>query len=257
MTSRNTHAGLALVGLALAACSGSPSPVTTVSIDAPTDATTDARASVSGSVRTGPATSTAASSPTPSPAATSASPSSQVVSAHLSYGWHWPGDPAVPGTVTHGPTSPSVPQLLRIGVGRHPGDPGQPPFERLSFTFSQGFPSYHFDLHDTLVGDAAGQRVPLRGDDVLRIVFQVAQAHTDAVPTTSSILTQPARPIGYSRIADYAQGGDFEGYLTYGIGITRAVRQSAQQYQVRASEFEQVAPGGQHLYVVAFDVDTR
>jgi hypothetical protein len=56
-------------------------------------------------------------------------------------------------------------------------------------------------------------------------------------------------------MADYAQGGDFEGVLTYGIGITQPVEHSNPQFPVRAYEVETVTASGPHLYTVAIDVD--
>jgi hypothetical protein len=56
-------------------------------------------------------------------------------------------------------------------------------------------------------------------------------------------------------MAGYAQGGDFEGVLTYGIGITRPVPHSNPQLAVRAYEVETVTAGGQHRYTVAIDID--
>ncbi len=56
-------------------------------------------------------------------------------------------------------------------------------------------------------------------------------------------------------MADFAQGGDFEGVLTYGIGITQPVPESNPQFGVRAYEVETVTAGGQHHYTVAIDVD--
>jgi hypothetical protein len=64
------------------------------------------------------------------------------------------------------------------------------------------------------------------------------------------------RPFGYPWMTDFAQAGDFEGVLTYGIGVTRPVLQSNPQTLVRAYEVETVTPAGQHRYVVAIDIDT-
>jgi hypothetical protein len=58
------------------------------------------------------------------------------------------------------------------------------------------------------------------------------------------------------RPADYAQAGDFEGVLTYGIGYTRAILHSNPQTPVRAYEVETVTAAGQHRYVVAIDIST-
>ncbi|MGH3270892.1 MAG: AMIN-like domain-containing (lipo)protein, partial [Trebonia sp.] len=104
------------------------------------------------------------------------------------------------------------------------------------------------------VSDPSGNVIPLGGQGVLKIVFTEAQAHT-ADGTRSSIAAQPAPRIGYDRIADYAQGGDFEGVLTYGIGISWPAGPSNPQIAVRAYEVQTVTDGGRHLYTVAIDVD--
>ena len=84
-------------------------------------------------------------------------------------------------------------------------------------------------------------------------MFTQARAHT-ADGTRSTIIAQPGRPIGYPWMTDFAQAGDFEGVLTYGIGVTRPIPHSNPQTSVRAYEVETVTASGQHLYVVAIDI---
>ena len=57
-----------------------------------------------------------------------------------------------------------------------------------------------------------------------------------------------------NRMVDWAQGGDFEGVLAYGIGIAPPVPHSNPQFPVRTIEAEKVNAQGQHLYIVAIDV---
>jgi hypothetical protein len=211
-----------------------------------------------------PSASTSAAAPsraaTPSQAATPGQPSSgtpsqaRVLSSRLAYPWHWPNDVAAPGRVTHAFAVPPVPELVQVSVGSHPGSPGERPFDRMSFTFTTAFPGYRFEFASKLVSDPSGKVIPLDGQDVLKIVFTPAQAHT-ADGTRSSVISQPAPRIGYQRMAGYAPGGDFEGVLTYGIGITRPVLHSNPQSAVRAYEVETVTASGQHRYTVAIDID--
>jgi len=63
-------------------------------------------------------------------------------------------------------------------AGDHPRDPGERPFNRMSFTFNVAFPSYRFEFVDNLIGDGSGKPIPLKGIGVLRVVFNGAQAHT-------------------------------------------------------------------------------
>lgn len=207
-------------------------------------------------------TSTAPSSPSgrpavssrPSSGASSPATSTQVLSSRLAYPWHWPNDVTRPGHVTHASAVPPVPELVQISVGNHPGMTGERPFNRMSFTFTTAFPGYHFEFASKLVSDPSGKVIPLDGQGVLEIVFTGAQAHT-ADGRRSSIMSWPAPHIGYQRMADYAQGGDFEGVLTYGIGITWPVEHSNPQIAVRAYEVERVTASGQHRYTVAIDAD--
>ena len=189
----------------------------------------------------------------PGSATVSPSPSSQVLSFRLAYPWHWPNDTAMPGHVTHASSVPTVPQLVQIKVGSHPAASGERAYNRISFTFTSAFPSYKIAFTGNLVADGSGKVIPLGGQGVLKIVFTGAQAHT-ADGTKSSIISQPSSSIGLPRMTDYAQAGDFEGVLSYGIGITWPAGHPSQQLPVRAYEEETVA-GGQQRFIVAIDID--
>ncbi len=230
----------------LAACGGQPGqPAAQPSPSASTSAAAPSRAA------------TPSQAPTPGqPSSGTASPaqSARVLSSRIAYPWHWPNDVSAPGRVTHAPAVPPVPELVRISVGSHPAESGEPPFNRMSFAFTTAFPGYRFEFASKLVSDPGGKVIPLDGLGVLEIVFTRAQAHT-ADGTRSSVISQPAPRIGYQRMADYAQGGDFEGVLTYGIGITWPIPHSNPQFAVRAYEVETVTASGQHRYTVAIDID--
>jgi len=234
----------------LAACGQAGQPVA----GSPSSATTSVAASGQPST---PAQSPAVSqpaasiaSPSPSP---SASASGSVLSFRLAYPWHWPNDAAMPGHVTHASPVPPVPELVQIRVGSHPAASGERAYERISFTFTNAFPSYRLEFAGKLVADPGGKAIPLRGQGVLDIVFTGAQAHT-ADGTKTSVISQPAAGIGFQRMTDYALGGDFEGVLSYGVGIAWPAGHAGQQLPVRAYEQETVA-GGQHRYTVAIDID--
>ncbi len=244
--SRTTAAAvtLAFAGLLAltSACGGQPGPP---AAGASPSATTSASAA---------APSLTASPVPPSAGAPSPATSAQVLLSRLAYPWHWPNDVTTPGRVTHAAAVPPVPELVQIKAGTHPAAAGQRSFNRMSFTFTTGFPSYRFEFTGQLVSDPGGKVIPLEGQGVLEIVFTQAQAHT-ADGTRSSVISQPAPHLGYERMAGYARGGDFEGVLTYGIGVTWPVSHSSPRFAVRAYEVETVAPGGQHLYTVAIDID--
>jgi hypothetical protein len=178
-----------------------------------------------------------------------------VVSARVEYQWHWPnGDPKA--VVTHNPAVPPVPELVAIGAGDHPNDPGERPYNRMSFSFTNAYPSYNLEYVNQIEADGSGSPIALPGYGVLRVAFTPAQAHTQD-GTASTILSQPASNLGMTRMHGYAQAGDFEGHLTYGIGITYPIRESNPQIEVRAYEVTYVNAQGVYRYVVAIDVDAR
>ena len=189
------------------------------------------------------------------PGSVTASPSSSshVLSFRLAYPWHWPNDAAMPGHVSHAAYVSPVPELVQIKVGSHPAASGERAYDRISFTFTNAYPSYQIAFAGKLVADGSGRVIPLGGQGVLKIVFTGAQAHT-ADGTKSSVISQPSSSIGFQRMTDYAQAGDFEGVLSYGIGITWPGGHSNPQIPVRAYE-EGTVVGGQHRYTVAIDID--
>jgi hypothetical protein len=245
-SARTTAAGVALaiavVPVALAGCGSQPAAPAAAPSSTPA-----ATAPVS------PAT-TPAPAQTPGPGVAPQAPAIRVVSSRVAYPWHWPNDVTMPGLVTHSYPVPPMPELIQIRVGDHRAEHGQPPHNRMSFTFTKAFPRYHFEWVGQLVSDASGKVVPLAGTDVLKIVFDQARAHS-ADGTRSTIASEPGRPIGFAAMTDFAQAGDFEGVLSYGIGVTRAVLHSNPQTLVRAYEVETVTAAGQHRYVVAIDIN--
>ena len=204
-------------------------------------------AAPAGATSAPPATRAATASPAPVP-----SPTGTVISARVSYSWHWPNDVSQPGLVAHPVSVPPVPELVAISAGEHPRESGGLPYNRLSFTFTGAFPSYQFRFVSSLVSNPSGRTVPLGGKGVLQVTFRPAQAHSAA--GHSSVVTQPPTDLGFTRMVDWAQGGDFEGVLTYGIGVNWPVAHSNPQFPVRAVEVEKVSAQGQHLYVVAIDI---
>jgi hypothetical protein len=249
-----TSRALASVAIALmltlapvAACGGRGSGPQAGNPPSPTQS--DASPTLSPSVST---PNTPTKPPTSPPTATG--PAGHVVSARVAYRWNWPNDADRPGSVTHNQHVPPVPALVAIGAGDHPNDPGERAFNRMAFTFDTGFPSYRFEFQDKLYADGTGAPIPLAGLDVLVVRFQVAQAHSAGGGST--IVSKPPAGIGYERIVSYAQGGDNEGVLTYGIGITYPNPHSNPQIGVRAYEVERVNASGQHRYVVAIDVES-
>jgi len=201
------------------------------------------------------------STPLPAPVTSPAVPPSSpavaagtIVSSRVAYPWNWPNGQMWPGNVRHTYRVPPVPELIAVRAGHHPAAAGERAYNRLSFTFTHAFPTYEFQFVSQIVADGSGKPVTLAGNDApLRVIFRNAQAHTDS--GAPSILTRPPAHLGLSRMVSWVQAGDFEGVVTIGIGIDRPVPHSNPQFPVRAYEAEKVTAQGQHLYVVAIDID--
>lgn len=158
-----------------------------------------------------------------------------------------------PANVQHTYPVPPLPRLIAIAAGDHPAQSGQRHYNRMSFTFTSAFPSYHVAYADALTSDPAGRSITLAGNGVLTVIFRQAQAHTAQGAT--SIQSKPSAHLGLTRMADWAQAGDFEGLLTFGIGISWPVPHSNPQIPIRITEVQQITSQGGHVYVVAIDVD--
>ncbi len=230
----------AVVLAALAACGSKPAPAGAAGSPTPAASPTPSAS----------ATATPH-SPSQSPSAAPA-PTTKVLSWRVTYQWHWPNDVAHPGKVRHAQAVPPVPRLIAIRVGDHPRDPGDRPYNRMSFTFTTGFPSYSFQFVNPLVGDN-GQTIPMDGVGSLKVTFRDAQAHKASGST--SVTAQPPAHTELSRMISWAPAGDFEGVLSYGIGVGWPIPHSNPQLVVRASEEEIISAQGGHRYIVAFDVD--
>ena len=128
-------------------------------------------------------------------------------------------------------------------IGDHPGD--QPAYTRMTFAFEGAWPSYEIAYQRSLTKDGSGEPVSLPGNSILRITFTDAQAHDDQGRTTA----RPGTTLGFPTLKGYAVAGDFEGHVTYGLGIQVAPN-SDQALPIRVGEL--VRADG--TYVVAVDV---
>ncbi|TFC17372.1 hypothetical protein E3O19_06235 [Cryobacterium algoritolerans] len=72
---------------------------------------------------------------------------------------------------------------------------------------------------------------------ILRVVFHTVQAHTE--DGQSSVVSSPPAFVGHKAITRYAPAGDFEGYVSYGIGVGRP-KASTPNTRVRVYEVERI-----------------
>ena len=159
--------------------------------------------------------------------------------------------PTTTVTISHSVTPPPLPYLVGIYVGEHPE--GTPPYQRISFYFRVGFPTYGFSYVPSVLSEGQGAPIPLSGNAFLRVGFVDAQAHDDAGHPT--VTASPANQIGYSTLRSYGFAGDFEGHLTYGLGLQTAPN-SDQVLPIRGGELKKPDGSGDFFYVVHVDVQS-
>ena len=262
--------GLATVLLLVAAAGCSPSPPqpsasASASATGSGSATAAGSASASspgssGAATTAPAGNGSSAEATPPADADETSPAAngdRVISSTVTHDWAVPSADAPFRTAHQNPVplapppAEPLPELFTIGAGQHPA--GTPPYDQLSFRFTGAFPGYEISFVPELRADGSGKLIPMPGTGaILKVVFRGAQAHT-ADGTASTITDSPAPAIGYRALTSYAPAGDFEGVLSYGLGVGRPGT-PAPQTKLRVYEVERIEQG-RHLYVVAIQLD--
>jgi hypothetical protein len=213
---------------ALVACGPSPSPASSPSpVSSPS--------SLAPAVPSSPASS----------AVPASEPSSTVSDYKVTFGF---GVPSGTISIAHPFTPPPLRTLVAIYVGNHPDE--SPAYQRMSFYFRGGLPSYRIGYVPSVVSDAQGAPIPLPGNAFLRIVFTDAQAHNDS--GGSSVVAAPPSSIGYQNLKGYAPAGDFEGHVTYGLGLQVAPNSD----QVLALRVGELKKSDGPYYVVFVDIKT-
>ena len=156
-----------------------------------------------------------------------------------------PAPPAAspPGTAAPSPAPPACSEsgshLTAIRVGEHAG------YDRVVFQFSGGKPTYSIDRVGTVYADPKGTPVALAGQSFLRVVFRGASAVCQ--PSQSKTYTGPSTltPF-YPQLRVVSAAGDFEGYLSFGIGLAAQgpyhVSVLTNPHRV-VIDFDHVAPG--------------
>jgi hypothetical protein len=105
----------------------------------------------------------------------------------------------------------SQPVLVAIS-GRHVS--GE---DRIVFRFQGGLPASHGARYvSQLISDGSGKVIPVAGRGILRVRFGGATAH-DASGSTAPVRTVYPLP----NVMLTVQAGDFEGVVSYGLGVAR------------------------------------
>jgi hypothetical protein len=231
------HGAATLVVLgafALGGCAGTGSPGS---------GTTTAPSSTTGSTSVG----------TMAPPPPSSEPPSTAVEFRITYNWGVPSSQVVINHTVNPPIAPlpapPLPYLVGIYSGDHPSD--SPAYQRMSFYFRGGFPSYNLQYVASVLSEGQGAPIPLQGNAFLRVGFVSAQAHDNA--GASTIAASPHNPLGYPTLKSYGSAGDFEGHVTYGLGLQVAPG-SDQVLKIRAGELKKPDGSGDFFYVIFVDV---
>jgi hypothetical protein len=133
--------------------------------------------------------------------------------------------------------------LTEVEVGDHPA--ADPPYTRITFAFQGGLPTYRFGYVPAVEKEGSGELMDLPGAADLRLTFVNARTEDDA----GRSMRRPGERLGYPTLPGYDFGGDFEGHVTFGLGIAVAAG-SDQAQPIRVGESRRA--DGTH--VVAVDV---
>lgn len=246
-----------VVSLALAACSapvGAPasqSPLRPASSQAAVPDGTATPVANGSAAASAPAMSATSPPSTPEPSANP--PTAEDIEYRVTYDWAVPSDQVTIPHVVQAPIEPApalpLPYLVAVYVSDH--QEASPKYQRISFYFRGAFPEYNLRYVPSLTAEGSGAAIPLEGNAVLQVGFVSAQAHDNA--GASTVKTTPANPIGFQNLRSYGFAGDYEGYVTYGLGIQVAPN-SDQVLPIRAGEVKQSDGAGGFHYVVHVDV---
>jgi hypothetical protein len=100
--------------------------------------------------------------------------------------------------------------LRNVRVGRH-DDEG---FDRVVFDLTR-VPGYRVQYVRQVIQDGSGQPLSLRGRAFLTVRLEPAAAHTERGEATAPLRIRP----GFIALKEVRSAGDFEGVVTYGLGI--------------------------------------
>jgi hypothetical protein len=104
----------------------------------------------------------------------------------------------------------TLPELVAVRTAHHPG------FDRITFEFKGARPTANVRFVSQLTEDGSGKPVHLAGGAAIEVVFHGANAHDEqGNPTVSPRRFSPGLPM----LKEVAQIGDFEGVVSYGLGV--------------------------------------
>ena len=110
---------------------------------------------------------------------------------------------------------PAMPTLVAIRAAHHAETP--PKYDRVVFEFSGPVPYLRIEYVTQLIADGSGAPVRTDGKAIVSVQFTPAQAHNDQKKVTAPNNINLKLPL----VKQIVSAGDFEGVVTYGIGLAR------------------------------------
>jgi hypothetical protein len=92
--------------------------------------------------------------------------------------------------------------------------------DTITFSFTGGLPGHRLAYVREVAADASGRPIPLDGQAFLSLTFSPAHASEMAPPYHPTAAERTATP-ALAIIRQVRPAGDFEGYASFGIGLTR------------------------------------
>ena len=123
--------------------------------------------------------------------------------------------PAPTSTAPVSATGTGYGQLVNVRTGRHDA------YDRTVFDFTGGTPGYRVE-YGTLTGQGTGDPIPLAGKASLVIVFHPAAAHDLNTGASTYDISRTLNP-NLPTLKQIRFGGDYEGYVSAGLGLTGTV----------------------------------
>ena len=110
---------------------------------------------------------------------------------------------------------PATPILVAVRAASHPKE--TPKYDRVVFEFSGPVPYLRIEYVTQLIADGSGAPIGITGKAILSVQFTPARAHTDQGKATAPNNINLKLPL----VKQIVSAGDFEGVVTYGIGLAR------------------------------------
>jgi hypothetical protein len=121
----------------------------------------------------------------------------------------------VTGNATADPSGENPPVLVGVRTGRHAA------YDRTVFDFTGGTPGYRVE-YGKLYEEGRGTLIPLAGSAPLHVRFTGAYAHDPQTGAATMDLRRVINP-KLPTLRQIRFGGDFEGYVTAGLGLADRV----------------------------------